>query len=317
MTDAETQQYDQSQHASSTTDRALNAADPMIVFAFACLRREYANLVAHRPCEGELPTPDAVHRTRIAARRLRVALKLFKDMLPRDDAAALAGGLRWFARSLGEVRDLDVYTEQLRTHVTATAGAEASLRDYQGYVERARDAARATLPALFRDPRYEELLRAFGEFLAGSPKPGALRRWRSFLVRDGAPAYVETSIKRILKRGNRIGAASEAAELHRLRITAKRLRYELEFFTEIYPSLNRSARAVRRLQDVLGEHQDACAASRRIADYAEAAGLSDALTALAQTHRLQAADAQSRFAAEWRRFKKGISLGELRTLLAA
>ena len=116
-----------------------------------------------------------------------------------------------------------------------------SLLDYQRHVERARETARASLPALFGDPRYEALLRAFGEFLAGSPTPGALRRWRSFLVSDGAPAYVEASIKRILKRGNRIDAESEAQELHRLRITAKRLRYELEFFAEVYPSLRRSA----------------------------------------------------------------------------
>jgi CHAD domain-containing protein len=316
MTDVETRQHDPAQYESAVIDRAPDATDPMIVFAFACLRSEYATLLVHRPSNGEALTPDAVHRTRIAARRLRVSLRLFADMLGRNVAESLASELRWFARSLGEVRDLDVYVERLSSHVSAAADP-TPLLPYQAYIEDARAKARARLLALFSDPRYEELLRSFAEFLEAAPTPGALRRWRSFRIRDGAQAYLEASVKRIVKRGNKIDAESPAEELHRLRIAAKRLRYELEFFAEIYPSLAKSAKAVRRLQDVLGAHQDACAASARIAGYQAEAGTNDALTALARVHEREAAEAQRRFAVEWPRFKTTISLSELRTLLAA
>jgi CHAD domain-containing protein len=316
MTDAEKQQHDQSQHESSMASRTINAAEPMIVFAFECLRDEYAALVEHRPPHGEIPTPDAVHRTRIAARRLRVALRLFKDVLPRNVAESLSTELQWFARALGEVRDLDVYSERLSSYLSAAADATPLLA-YWKRVEDARAEARARLPGLFDDPRYAALLRAFAEFLEDAPAPGALRRWRSLLVSDGAQAYLEASVKRMLKRGNKIDVESPAEELHRLRITGKRLRYELEFFAEVYPSLAKSAKAVRRLQDVLGEHQDACAASARLSAYQSEAGTNDSLTALARAHEQQGVDAQRRFAAEWQRFKKTISLGELRTLLAA
>src|SRR3970040_1177120 len=89
MTDAEARQLFQPQRDLSPSDRASDKSDPMIVFAYACLRGEFASLLQHRPSPDEVPSPDDIHRMRIAARRLRVALRLFKDIL-RGEAAQLA-----------------------------------------------------------------------------------------------------------------------------------------------------------------------------------------------------------------------------------
>ena len=319
MTDAEAQPT-QPQHELSSTDPVSAATDPMIVFAYSCLRREFRSLLSHRPSHDTIPSPDEIHRTRIAARRLRVALRSFKDLLPGDVAVTLKGELRWFARALGKVRDLDVYAENFRVYLQAIPEEQRQeLAAFEQHLQHARGEARSHLASLFSDRRYEALLASFHTFLANAPSAGALRRWRSFRICDGARTYLETSVKDVLKRGDKIAPDAPAKRLHRLRIKAKRLRYELEFFGEIYPSLESSAKAAKRLQDVLGEYQDACTASHRLHEYLDEHGgeARTALEGLLRSEQRKAADARRQFAAEWRRFTKSISLSELRTLLAA
>ena len=41
-------------------------------------------------------------------------LRLFRRMLPSRDVARFRADLRWFASSLGDVRDLDVYTDNFK-----------------------------------------------------------------------------------------------------------------------------------------------------------------------------------------------------------
>jgi CHAD domain-containing protein len=318
MLDAETQQKHQPQTSSSPDSPALTAADPMIVFAYACLRREFRALLDHRPRGDDVPGPAEIHRTRIAARRLRVALKMFKDLLPPGAAASLGAELSWFARALGDVRDLDVYTDNLRRYTAAMPDAHPELVQYERHVHTERDAARAALPTLFTDPRYVALLQSFNKLLESSPKPGALRRWRSFSVGEGAHAHLRKRLKRFIKRGNQIVAAASTRDLHRLRIMAKRLRYELEFFADVYPSLAHAAKVTRQLQDVLGEHQDCRTASARVRGYVrDRGGRAGALGDLQRSHDRHAAAAQRRFELEWRNFKKNVALDELQELLAA
>ena len=58
--------------------------------------------------------------------------------------------------------------------------------------------------------------------------------------------------------GKRLTNDSPAAEYHDLRIRAKRLRYSLEVFGELYGKpAERMASALKTLQDMLGDHQDA------------------------------------------------------------
>ena len=289
----------------------------MIAFAYACLRREFAALSARRPRTGASPEPEDIHQMRIATRRLRVAMRLFRHMLPAK-AARLAKEFRWFGRTLGEVRDLDVYAENFRGYVQAIPPEELhDLGGYELHLARARAAARDNLGALFADERYSQLLAALAAFLDGAPTPAALRRWRSFRIGDGIAKYLEKSVQRVVKTGRKIGRDTPAKSLHRLRIRAKRLRYELEFFSEVYPALAKAAKTTKALQDTLGAHQDACTASERLADYARPLRGPDArrvpagLSRLLESQEQKARDARQAFAGEWRRFARTVGRAKL------
>jgi CHAD domain-containing protein len=295
----------------ATPAAVCRPVDPFIVFAYSALRRELAALMAARPRQIASPTPDEIHRLRVAARRLRVALRLFRRMLPSKDVVRLRTDLRWFARALGDVRDLDVYTDNFRAYSQQMPPEQQrELGGYELYLRRERAEARSQLPALFADPRYAALCSEAVAFLATGPRAGALRRWRSLSVRDGIRDSALRSVNRVRRLGNRLTSRSKAADIHELRIRAKRLRYELEFFAEVYPALKQPAQITKTLQDLLGSHQDACTATARLRRYANAikkaqatpSPLPPALIELRRNQLRLARTVRQSFAAEWQVF---------------
>jgi len=72
----------------------------------AVLRRQLARLERH-------PGAEVIHDVRVAARRLRAALRHFGPCLPARPAERLNGAVRAVARLLGAARDADVVLENM------------------------------------------------------------------------------------------------------------------------------------------------------------------------------------------------------------
>lgn len=247
----------------------LGPNDAFVRFAYAVLERETAVLAAHRRSGEEMPTPDDVHDLRVAARRLRVALKLFRRVLPRDEAAHYRDELRWFAKSLGDARDLDVYAESFKAYAQTLPPAQrAEFRGYELYLRRERAKARRRAAAAFASARATQLVAGLERFAAAGQSAGALRRARTLRIRDAARRSIRGSVARVRRIGRALTARSRPTALHKLRIKSKRLRYELEFFAEAFPQLAATANACKAMQDLLGEHQDAYTANARLRRYA-------------------------------------------------
>jgi len=299
------------------TKRPLRPNDPMIVFAYDCLRREFASLVARQPAANTTPSAEDVHQMRIATRRLRVALRLFRRMMP-EEAKQFRKDFGSFARALGEVRDLDVYSENFRAYAHAVASENvAELGGYELHLRRERTEARNNLTTLFADERHAMMLSSFAAFLDGAPSAAAVRRWRSFKIAYGVDKYLKKSLKRVVKLGRKIGEDARAKDLHRLRIRTKRFRYELEFFVAVYPSLGKVAKATKALQDLLGVHQDACTATERLEAYARSlrkrgsSAMPAALGTLIDGQQQQAREVRQKFGVEWRTFERAAARGKL------
>jgi CHAD domain-containing protein len=252
-----------------TTPRGSRPEDAFVVFAHGVLRRETAQLVASTPQVESAPTPDEIHQLRVAARRLRVAFRLFGRMLPSAVTARFQADLRWFASSLGDVRDLDVYTENFKAYArTLPAEQRADLRGYELYLRRERAAARQRAAAAAASPRSAALIADLERFAAAGPSPGSLRRWGSRSVRDGVRQSMRRSVARVRRLGAALTPRARPDELHELRIKTKRLRYELEFFAAVYPALKETAKQCKAVQDLLGTHQDVYAGTARLRRYA-------------------------------------------------
>ena len=71
--------------------------------------------------------PDPVHDMRVATRRLRAALAVFRGIVKLPKAAR-RGRLRWLARRLGRVRDLDVRVALLADQYLPQVSGKEALR---------------------------------------------------------------------------------------------------------------------------------------------------------------------------------------------
>ena len=205
---------------------------------------------------------EDLHRMRVAVRRMRALLRAARPMLDRQWADELRRRLGWLGGALGPVRDLDVLIEHLRGEAERLGSAD---REAFGVVlERLDDdrrRARVRMLDVLTSGRYLKLLDAIDSAAT-------------------APRLVPTAKapERLARREHaRLAAAVAAlpdpapdADLHATRIAVKRARYAAELLGGDGEEMRAYVAAARAAQDVLGAHQDACVAERRLRELAPA-----------------------------------------------
>jgi triphosphatase len=216
--------------------------------AFAILRRHFGAMVAHEPGVRLGEDPEELHDMRVATRRLRAALKLYSDVLPKR-AERYERDLRWVAGALGEVRDLDVHLQRLSDEASRN---EEVLEEVVSLLrERRVEANRRMLKALDSN-RYERLIASFSATLrrGRSPTPTAP-------ILEAAPDLLRNRYKKVRKSANTLSEDSPPEHFHELRKKGKRLRYALEPLQEIYGKpAQKMVMLLKEIQDDLGDHQD-------------------------------------------------------------
>ena len=234
-----------------TVDRESSLGD----VAYAVMRRDFLRLVEHEPVARLGEDIEGVHQMRVASRRLRAALETFAQALP-PQLTAQRRELRWIARSLAGVRDLDVQRERLgRAAPLIGRKAAASIDAVLG--ER-REQARETMLAALDSERYVAAIDTISDLLRAKPPSGPGEQ----PALDAAPALIGRWRRRARREGAVIDAKSPPSTYHALRITVKKLRYVVEFFAPLYDEpAEVYGRQVTRLQTLLGDHQDAVLAA--------------------------------------------------------
>jgi CHAD domain-containing protein len=231
--------------------------------ALAVLRRQFSTLLAREPGTRLGDDIEELHDMRVASRRLRAAMSLFRDLLPETVVRQLPD-LAWLGRALGAVRDLDVQLEQLDEWLDEVAEPDRdALEALRSLLEEQRRTAREAMLEALDSPRYEAFVRAFGRTLrAGHHARSGPAALPALAV---APDLIEKRFRQFRKAGDGIDPESPPTDYHALRIRAKRLRYTLEFTTALYPGhTERLTKRLVALQDLLGLHQDADVAIERL-----------------------------------------------------
>ena len=189
--------------------------------------------------------PHALHQARVAVRRLRSALTLFKPMLAPEDVTRFQDELRWLARVLGEARDLDVLIERTR----------------QGDLHEQIQATRADVHARVLEALETKRARALPidlvEWLTlGAGKTDAEgQAFRGGSARDFATGRLQHFHRRVVIRGKRL-AKLDDEQRHEIRKNAKKLRYASEFFSGLFTGTKKERRRYSRFIDALEILQD-------------------------------------------------------------
>jgi inorganic triphosphatase YgiF len=253
------------------------------IVAQSCLRHYRLNeivLLARRDA-------DSLHQARIALRRLRSALSLFRATVRGKDYPGLREEIGWLAGQFGDARNLDVLLAGEEGLYAEEAVRERLLK--------ARAKAYDRVEAALGSERVRALMLNLSLWI----EAGAWR-FRDRAKRDLAGLasdQLDRQWRRVKRHGTRLDRAA-AEDRHRLRLDVKKLRYSAEFLAGLSakrPKLARRERfvlALKELQESLGDLNDAEAAQ------AITTRLAPGLRGNAQRLRRKAAAAEAIAAAE-------------------
>ncbi len=221
----------------------------------SALRLGVTRIIENHPAAVTGVDPEGVHQMRVGARRLRSDLRTFRPLLDREVTDPVRGELRWLGEVLGAVRDPDVLGEQLRSVAGDVLGAddEPGLDAIVGRLSSSRDEAVAELHEALGSTRYRRLL----DRLVALADDPPLRKAATGRADEVLPGLVAKPWRDLRKEVASLGDDPEDEALHEVRKGAKQVRYATEAVAEVVGRPARKAgKGIRRLQDVLGEHQD-------------------------------------------------------------
>lgn len=249
--------------------------------------------------------PESVHQARVATRRLRSDLRTFRSLLVPEWDEALRAELKWLGAELGAVRDTEVLLDLLQHQVGGLAPGDHAVGErLLGRLVDRRQEQRAELLDAMRSERYAELL----ERLVAAANAPALRPEADGPATDVLPALVQKPWKKLRRDVRALDDVPPDEDLHQVRIRAKRTRYAAEAVTPaLGPDARRFAKAVAKLQEVLGDHQDAVVAATWLRDAArstddlEAVFVAGVLTGMIRSIEHRTRDAWPK---AWKRVRK-------------
>ncbi|MCU1378092.1 MAG: hypothetical protein JWN29_1075 [Acidimicrobiales bacterium] len=293
-------------------DRPLGSKPTGAQVLAAGLTRAARRLIEHDPLVREGGDDEAVHQARVATRRLRSDLRTYRELLDEEWVAPLRTDLKWLADALGEVRDADVLLTRLQRQLQTLRRPERVVGSaLVELLDQQRSAARQRLLDVLGSERYLILL---DRVVEASADPATLPA-ADAPASEVLPRLVRAPWSSLEKAAGRLRTSSADEEFHEVRIRAKRARYAADVAAiAIGKPARRLAEEVAKVQDVLGEHQDACVARdwlrRSAIDVdAPAAFVAGELSALQD---IEAAAHRAAWPAAWSRASKGRLLAWLK-----
>jgi CHAD domain-containing protein len=199
---------------------------------------------------------EGLHQLRVAFRRLEVALGAFSKEFRQDWLEELRSRAKVLSGRMAAARDLDVFVGTLLAAALESGAALAETAEgteaLRAQAEAAREAAWATAHNCVTGADFARFLDDVAALGQSRLPLGHDRK----LPRTAA-RILERQARRVEKRG-RAARGGEEADLHRLRIALKKLRYSSEFFAPLYPAKQVKAylARVRCLQEELGHLND-------------------------------------------------------------
>ncbi len=217
---------------------------------------------------------EYIHRMRVASRRLRAALPLFRTCFPEKQYTKWMQELTKITRALGDARDADVQIAFLQKSLkklqkeegiqetgkpAGNPSMEPAIRFLLLALEKKRGLLQkrvlSALAGLEKSRIVDDMQRTFASmntgFMAGRSKP------KLYGIPPLAALRIGRRLSRLLSYEPWIRHPEAVAEHHATRIAAKKLRYTMEIYGSVYRnSLKKPLARVKKIQEILGEIHD-------------------------------------------------------------
>ncbi|MPY83263.1 MAG: CHAD domain-containing protein [Actinophytocola sp.] len=251
--------------------------------ARARIDRQVRALLSHQDGVRDGKDPEELHQFRVAIRRLRSVLRAVPTLtgdapssgsehaaVNRYTATDLRDELRWLGDVTSPVRDLDVLLARLHDETAGFDDAEqAAVERLTSALVRERGTHRIALGRALSSNRYRALLTGLAALATGNDEGEASAPVTGTMLVDS----LRKPYRALSRAIGELGDDPADEQVHALRIKGKRLRYAAE---TTLPAAKKSdakqlaklIKSTQRLQDILGGHQDAVVAARRVRELA-------------------------------------------------
>ena len=215
---------------------------------------------------------EFLHDFRVAIRRTRSLLRQIRNVFPDDAVEHFSSEFSWIGRLTGPSRDMDVLVLALCQRRLDVPGDDRS--SVISCLQTAQQGEHRKLVDALDSDRYRQLLSDWQAFLRGPSATEIVPLNARVPLAEMVSRRAWRLYRRIVRSSAGINGATAPAELHEMRIAAKKLRYLVDISPSFYQAkdLERILSALKSLQRVLGDFNDAHVQERRLLECGHAAG---------------------------------------------
>ncbi len=295
--------------------RFLLSADMTVSEAIEeILRHCLANVVGNEGAAVSDADPEGVHQMRIALRRIRSALSVFKKYLSPKKVHWLNQETKWLATSLGHARDWDVFIAEVLGAVEGYGIDFDCLTAMSKEVNIRHRAAYKSVGEAIGSDRYTAFILGLATFIETrawlADDPSARKRLDQPLG-SVVGKLLDRLHRKLMAEGANLSEQGITAR-HTVRIRLKRFCYASDFFEGLYPRgrVRPLLKAMKALQDGFGCLNDVAVAVDLIGELTAAKGktaatrrrLERAAGQVAAWHARGLSDGEAQFLADWDTF---------------
>jgi len=217
---------------------------------------------------------EYIHRMRVASRRLRAALPLFRPCFPEKQYKRWMQEITNITRALGEARDTDVQITFLSKYDKKRAGKPGSrsnqttdavpatalaTRYLASRLQKKRTTLQSKVISALLELEKSQVIEDMRDTFSNYQSSGR-RVQKKFLVHGISPVAalrIEKRLHAVLSYGQWVPNPDAVAEHHATRIAAKKLRYTMEVYGQVYRlGLKKILTRVKKIQEILGDLHD-------------------------------------------------------------
>ena len=215
---------------------------------------------------------EFLHDFRVGIRRTRSALGQIKSIFFEGRVARFRKDFSFLGKLTNRLRDLDVALLKQDAYRLLLPGYLRPRMDSLFESLRAERAGEhRRLSAALDGERYLKIASDWEAFLECPPESGSPDN-ADVPATGLAHRFIGKRYARVIEMGTAIKVTTPDAELHRLRIECKKLRYLLEFFSSLFPAeeIRLIVGHLKSLQDNLGDFNDLSVQQADLKTYMEA-----------------------------------------------
>jgi CHAD domain-containing protein len=231
------------------------------LLAASYLRKQAKRLAVQIDGARRADDAECIHQARVASRRLRAGLRMFRECLDAEQVQTWRRQMRRVTTQLGDARDKDVQIEHLCDvlHALEERASYPGIARLLAKLERQREriqpkvveaADRLQCSGVLEQIRTvtKEVLSEAESQAAGVP---------SAYVLAETQRHILDNLQRLLSCQDSLSDPEDRERHHAMRIAAKRLRYTLEISAPVYGGqLQGTVEAIKKVQTLLGEVHD-------------------------------------------------------------